>query len=87
MDEVLAGMRPRDQAGRELTRSAREGVRASDAAKRDDRSLSKRLEAIRATRDAALERIERYDEAIDRVVEELGRDHPMSQVLLDAQGG
>jgi hypothetical protein len=87
IDEVVAGpnYRPRDRRDREFKRGAEERVAAKREADREDRSLQERLDDVTATRDRALERITRYDEAIDAAVGRLGESHEVSRLLRAAQ--
>jgi hypothetical protein len=82
LDDLLASTRARGDDEQELKRKARERVNAREAALREDAALGQKLEDVRKTRDNAIALLEKYDAAIDEAVDELGRDHPVSQLLL-----
>lgn len=84
-DEIIAGSRPRDEVWKDQKRMAQERIQAKREADREDAQTAQTLEKVKATRNAAIELIRKYDEAISEVVERLGEDHECSQVLRAAQ--
>ena len=84
-DEVLASTSAHGKWEQEQKRMAQERIAAENDARREDASLSRRLEAMTATRDNAFAEIERLDQAIDDAIGALGVDHPVAKRLARAR--
>jgi hypothetical protein len=83
VDDILAASRPRDERERREKRKAQERVQAREEARRDDLARAQELDEVRKTRDAARERIERYEEAMAAAVKLLGPSDPASRLLIE----
>lgn len=65
-----------------MKREASDRVAVGDEARREDTTLEGKLREVKQARNNALDRISRYDVAIDEAVAILGPEHQASKLLL-----